>query len=218
MRIIDLSHPIVDGMETYPGIPGPRISEFLSREGSREHYDPGTEFQIGRIDLVANTGTYVDVPWHRYSDGEDVASFPLEKLVGLEGVVVDPVMRDERVITAERLPQDLGGKAVLFRTGWSQHWGSEGYLTGEYPYLAADTAEVVADRGAVLVGIDSLNVDNNTRRVRPVHSLLLGRGIAIIEHMTNLEKLPDSRFELHAAPPAIGGLGSFPVRVYAIVR
>jgi arylformamidase len=218
MRIIDLSHPIVDGMETYPGIPGPRISEFLSREGSREHYDEGTEFHIGRIDLVANTGTYVDVPWHRYSDGEDVASFPLENLVALEGVVVEPVMRDGRVITAEGLPPDLGGKAVLFRTGWSRHWGSEEYLTGAYPYLAAETAEAVGDRGAVLVGIDSLNVDNNRRRVRPVHSLLLGRGIAIVEHMTNLGELPAGGFELSAAPPPIHGLGSFPVRVFAVVR
>ncbi|MDX1584238.1 MAG: cyclase family protein, partial [Thermoanaerobaculia bacterium] len=172
MKIVDLSHPIVSGMLTYPGLPSPVITEFMTREESREQYEEPTEFQIARIEMVANTGTYVDVPFHRYESGQDLETFPLRKLVDLDGVVIDVTGATERQIDLE--PSDVKGRAVLFRTGWSRHWGEDAYRSGPYPFIGEELAGSLVDAGAVLVGIDSLNIDDNRLRSRPAHSILLG--------------------------------------------
>lgn len=214
-RLVELSHPIRDGMVTYPGIPGPTIGTHLSREDSRERYAPGTEFFIGTISMVANTGTYVDVPFHRFADGADVAATPADAFAYLPGLVIRT--GDRTAIEPDRLEgQELGGRAVLFHTGWDRHFGTPAYGEGA-PYLTAAVAERLIAGGAALVGIDSLNIDSTADPRRPVHTALLRAGIPIIEHMTGLEHIPDAGFELTALPAPVVGMGSFPVRVVARV-
>jgi kynurenine formamidase len=211
-RFVDLSHVIVDGMTTYKGLPGPHICDYLSREQSAAHYDDGSTFQIGRIDMVANTGTYLDVPSHRYEKGDDLAAVALERLAGLDGLCVRSVEMAAGPELLEGL--DVRGKAVLIHTGWNLHWGKPSYQEG-HPFLAEAAARLLVDRGAALVGIDSHNIDDTRVRTRPVHSLLLGAGIPICEHMTGLGALPPSDFRFFAAPPKVAGMGTFPVRAFA---
>jgi kynurenine formamidase len=212
--LIDLSHTVVDGGVTYPGLPAPAICDFLSREASREFYAEGVEFHIGRIDMVANTGTYLDSPFHRYAEGKDLAALPLEKLANLPGIRVR--CRETSIGAAAFAGLDVAGKAVLVETGWSRHWGTERYFD-PHPFLTEEAALLLRDSGAVLVGIDSLNIDDRNDLRRPVHSILLGAEIPIVEHMTNLAALPDSGFRFYAVPPKVQAFGTFPVRAFAEV-
>jgi kynurenine formamidase len=215
-RLVELSHRIDPGMTTYPGIPGPAVSDYLARDASAARYAPGTTFHIARVDLVANTGTYVDAPFHRYADGADVAGLPLERLADLPGALVD-ASRDGRALSAALFAgRDLAGKAVLVRTDWSRHFGTPAYGTG-HPFLARDAAEALVAARAALVGIDSLNIDDAGDLARPAHTLLLAAGIPIVEHLRALDALPPDGFRVHAVPPPFRGLGSFPARVYAIL-
>ena len=211
-RLVDLSHPIEDGMTTYKGLPGPHICDFWTRAHSAGFYEDGSSFQIGRIDMVANTGTYLDAPFHRFEDGADLAELPLEALAQLEGVVV----RNEgpAVDAAAFEGLAVAGKAVLVHTGWDRYWRTDAYFEG-HPYLTEAAARLLAERGAALVGIDSHNIDDTAVPRRPVHTVLLAAGIPICEHMTNLGALPDSSFRFTAAPPKIAGMGTFPVRAFA---
>jgi kynurenine formamidase len=214
-RIVDLTHPIGHGTETYPGLPAPEISDFLSREASRERYAPGTEFHIGKIEMVGNTGTYLDTPFHRYPDGTDLASTPLERMVELEGVVVDA--DDQPSVDADLVGRyEVEGKAILIRTGWSRHWGTDAYFTG-HPFLTAEGAAWLVDHGAALVGIDSLNIDSTETGERPAHTQLLAAGIPIVEHLRGLDELPPAGFRFNAAPAPVSKFGTFPVRAYAVV-
>jgi kynurenine formamidase len=216
-RIVDLSHVIEDGMTTYPGLPGPHICDFWTREKSAANYDDGSTFQIGRIDMVANTGTYVDAPFHRYSEGADLAALSLESLADLPGVVVRQPWDKAIAIDAAALDgRDVRGKAVLVHTGWDRHWRTERYGK-DHPFLTAAAADRLIANGAVLVGIDSNNIDDSRRRSRPVHTKLLGAGIVICEHMTGLGQLPNEGFRFSAVPPKVRGMGSFPVRAYAVL-
>jgi arylformamidase len=209
---VDLSHTIEHGMITYRGLPAPLICDFLSREASRAHYAPGTEFQIGRIDMVANTGTYLDSPFHRYPSGADLADLSLDSLAGLEAVVV---RREEGSITrADFAGIEVRDKAVLVHTGWSQHWRTDAYFEG-HPFLTEDAATYLKENGAKLVGIDSYNIDDVRDGRRPVHSILLGAKIPIVEHMTGMDGLPDTGFQFYAVPPKVRGFGTFPVRCFA---
>lgn len=213
MTLIDLSHVVEDGMITYKGLPAPHICDWLSREASRANYEPGTEFQIGQITMVANTGTYIDTPFHRYGDGEDLADVGLERVVDLPGMLVRS--GDRQAIDADAFESlDVAGKAVLVHTGWSRHWRTETYYE-DHPFLTEAAADLLADRGARLVGIDSHNIDDTRARTRPVHSRLLGSGVLIVEHMCALERLPDGPFRFFAAPPKVKGMGTFPVRAFA---
>jgi kynurenine formamidase len=214
-RYIDLSHPISDGMVTYPGLPGPALSDHLSRSASRERYAPGYEFHIGRIDMVGNTGTYLDTPFHRFPDGHDLAGLDLSRVVGVRGLVVDGP-ETGTIGTDAFAGLDVAGKAVLVRTGWSQHWGTERYGDPAHPGLDREAAEALAAGGAALVGIDSVNIDLTVTGERPVHTVLLGAGIPVVEHLTNLDRLPTT-FAFTAVPPAVEGLGTFPVRAFATV-
>jgi arylformamidase len=216
-RFVELSHAIDADMVTYAGLPGPVVSEFLSRDASREKYADGTTFSIGRVEMVANTGTYVDAPFHRFADGADVADLPIEKLADLDGVVIDAIAAG-RAVGVELFDRvDVGGKAVLVRTGWSRHWRTDAYFEN-HPYLTRAAAEQLVERGAAFVGIDSLNIDDTRDGSRPAHTALLRGRIPIAEHLTNLESLPSSGFRLHCVPAPFHGIGSFPVRAYAIVR
>ncbi|WP_017614510.1 cyclase family protein [Nocardiopsis salina] len=213
--LIDLSHEIEHGMTTYPGLPGPEISDHLSRDTSREHYDAGTEFHIGRISMVANTGTYLDTPAHRYPDGHDLAVLPLHAVTDLPAAVV--ATRD-RAIGPETLDGvEVEGAAVLFATGWDRHWGTEGYGASEHPFVTGETAELLAERGAALVGIDSVNIDDTSGGTRPAHSALLAAEIPIVEHLTGLEQLVGRSARFSAVPPKIRGMGTFTVRAFAVV-
>ena len=216
-RLVDLSHPIHHGLVTYPGLPAPEISDHLSREASEGKYAPGVTFQIGRISLVANTGTYLDSPWHRYEEGADLSGLPLETLVDLEGVLLRTTGSGRRGIDALALaPLDVRGKAVLLHTGWDVHFGTPQYAK-DAPFLTDAGAEWLARNGAALVGIDAINIDDMGDAGRPAHSRLLAAGIPIVEHLRGLEQLPASGFRFSAAPPRIQGLGTFPVRAYAIL-
>jgi arylformamidase len=217
MRLIDLSHTVEAGMETYPGLPGPVVCDFLSREASRRLYAEGTSFQIGKIEMVANTGTYVDAPFHRYEDGLDLAELPLERLAHLEACVVRPDVGNGRAVGPEAFRGlDVGGKAVLVRTEWSRHWRTPRYLH-RHPFLTGAAAEHLLAAGAVFVGIDSLNIDDTGDGTRPVHSLLLANNVPVGEHLTNLDALPEGGFRFHAVPVKVKGLGTFPVRAYAVL-
>jgi kynurenine formamidase len=215
-KLIDLSHTVEDGMLTYKGLPAPIICDYLSREASRKHYTGGTEFHIGKIELVANTGTYVDSPFHRFSDGIDLAELPLESLADLPGIVVR-AMDIGRAVTVEAFRGlDMKGKAVLVHTGWARHWRTERYFEG-HTFLTDEAAAYLAEAGASFVGIDSYNIDDTDDGARPVHTQLLRANIPICEHMCNLGSLPDSGFRFHAVPVKIKSFGTFPVRAYAIL-
>jgi kynurenine formamidase len=213
MPLVHLSHTIWNGLVTYPGLPAPRITDPLSREASRERDAPGTEFHIAKIELVANTGTYLDAPSHRWADGADLSGLALEQLAELPGVVVD-LPRGARAITARDLPSEMRGCAVLLRTGWSAHFGTPRYFE-PHPDLTGDGAEALVVGGATLVGIDSLNIDDIADGERPAHSLLLRAGIPIVEHLTKLAALPTRGFRFSATPPKIAGMGTFAVRAFA---
>ncbi|WP_405724182.1 cyclase family protein [Streptomyces sp. NBC_01537] len=216
-RLIDLSHAIEAGMVTYPGLPGPEVTPHLTYADSRNLYAEGTEFTIGRITMVSNTGTYVDSPFHRYEGGVDLAGLPLESVADLPVVVVRLTGASERGVGAQTLaPYDVAGKAVLLHTGWDRHWRTEAYGVAA-PYLAEDGAKYLADAGARLVGIDSVNIDSTDGGQRPAHSILLGAGIPVLEHLTNLGELPVHGARLHAAPAPVRDFGTFPVRAYALV-
>lgn len=215
-RLIDLSHVVEDGMVTYPGLPAPIICDFLSREASKAYYAKGTTFHIGKIEMVANTGTYIDSPFHRYADGKDLAELPLEAIADLAGVVfrIDPAVK--RIDKDFFQDADLQGKAVLVHTGWARHWRTEQYVK-ENPYLTAEAATWLKEAGVRLVGIDSLNIDDTSTKERPVHSILLGADIPIVEHMCNLEALPETPFRFNAVPVKVKNFGTFPVRAYAVL-
>jgi arylformamidase len=215
MTIIDLSHPIEDGMVTYPGLPGPSITDHLSWEASHERYAPGTQFQIGRIDMIANTGTYLDSPAHRHRGGIDLAALPLSSLADLPGIVVDSAGPAIDVTDLEG--QTVRGCAVLLRTGWDRHWRTPEYGSAQAPYLTRRGASWLAHHGAALVGIDSVNIDSVSDPERPAHTILLGAEIPIVEHLTGLASLPPVGFRLHAVPAPVRGMGTFPVRAYAVM-
>lgn len=215
--IIDLSHVIEEGMVTYKGLPGPLICDHLSRLQSRRHYAEGTEFQIDRIEMVGNTGTYLDTPYHRYADGYDLSELDLARVSNSPGVVVRVEGSNDRAIDwAAFAATDVRGKAVLVHTGWDRHWRADQYFEG-HPHLTEAAASYLRDEGAILVGIDSFNIDNVDGNTRPVHSILLAAGIPIVEHMTNLGALPITGFRFTAVPPKVRAMGTFPVRAHAII-
>jgi arylformamidase len=213
--LIDVSHTVEHGLVTYKGLPAPIICDYLSREKSRELYSPGTEFHIGKIEMVANTGTYLDSPFHRYADGKDLSQLQLEQLANLSAIKIS--VPGVQAIDASHFParESLSGKAVLVETGWSRHWNTSQYFEG-HPYLTADAAQFLADAGAVLVGIDSLNIDDIQDLSRPVHSILLGNEVPIVEHLADLASLPEKDFKFFAVPVKVKGFGTFPVRAFGL--
>lgn len=216
-RLIDVSHTVTEGLITYKGLPAPVICDFLSREQSRASYAEGTEFQIGKIEMVANTGTYVDSPFHRFATGRDLSELDLYSLADLEAVVVRVVGMSERAIPHTAFGSvDVRGKAVLVHTGWDRHWATDQYFEG-HPFLTEDAASYLKDAGAALVGIDSMNIDDTADGRRPAHTTLLGADIPIVEHLRGLDQLPASGFRFSAVPVKVKGMGTFPVRAYASV-
>lgn len=212
-RLVELSHVITAGLVTYPGLPGPEVTAHLSREASRQVYAPGTEFAIDRVSMVGNTGTYLDSPYHRYADGVDLSGLPLDRLVDLPAVVAHLVgARGVGVAALEGLEVD--GCAVLLHTDGDRHWGAPEYIV-DAPFLSGEGAQWLVEKGAVLVGIDSVNIDDTADRRRPAHSVLLAAGVPIVEHLTGLGQLPGKGARFTAAPPMFAGFGTFPVRAYA---
>lgn len=211
-RLIDLSHTIEHGMITYKGLPAPIICDYLSRENSKAFYEGGASFQIGKIEMVANTGTYVDVPFHRYENGKDLNDVALERFANIPAIVVRTNKMDIGPEVFEKL--DVKDKAVLVNTGWAKHWRTDQYFEN-HPFLTAAAAEYLKSRGAKLVGIDSHNIDDTRTKSRPVHTILLGAEILVVEHMCNLEQLPDKGLLFSAVPPKFKGVGTFPVRAWA---
>ncbi len=214
--LIDLSHEIHDGLITYPGLPAPKIGAWMNHEDSASNYSQGTAFHIARIEMIANTGTYLDTPFHRHPDGIDVSGLPLGSIANLPGHVVR-IPNDIKGIEPLHLTGiSIAGKAVLFHTGWSEHFGTQAYGQG-HPFLTEETAQVLINQGAILVGIDSLNIDDTRNPDRPVHTALLSAGIPIVEHLRGLDELPEKHFRFFATPPKIHGMGSFPVRAFALL-
>jgi arylformamidase len=215
-HLVDLSHVIEAGMITYPGLPGPVITDHLSREASRGTYAPGTEFNIGRIDMVANTGTYLDTPFHRYADGFDLADLPLDAVAGVPGVCLQV---DDQEVTPEHLTGvEVAGRAVLFQTGWDRHWGTDRYGQLDHPFVGELAAEWLVAADASLVGIDSVNIDDTRGNTRPAHTKLLEAGIPIVEHLTGLGDLVGGPFRFYSVPAPVRGLGTFPVRAFAALE
>src|SRR6478609_5300120 len=213
MQLIDLSHSIEHGMITYKGLPAPLICDYLSREDSKGKYAPGTEFQIGKIEMVTNTGTYLDCPFHRYADGKDLSQINLEKLAELEGILID-AENHQSIDKTFFEGKTLSGKAVIVNTGWSKHWRTDAYFEN-HPFVTAEAAEYLVSQKVKLVGIDSHNIDDTRTNGRPVHSTLLKNEILIVEHMTNLNLLKEKKFVFSAVPPKFVGVGTFPVRAFA---
>lgn len=217
-ELIDVSHVVEEGMITYKGLPAPIICDYLSREDSRKHYAPGTEFQIGRIEMVANTGTYIDSPFHRYAGGKDLSQLPLSSIANLEGVVIRADITGSRAIGPSAFAGiSLRGKAVLIQTGWDRYWRSDQYFEG-HPFLTEDSARLLSESGAALAGIDSLNIDDTNDGRRPAHSILLANEIPIVEHLCNLKSLPDEGFRFFAAPVKVKNFGSFPIRAFGVIE
>jgi kynurenine formamidase len=217
-RFVDLSHTIAHGLVTYKGLPAPIICDYLSREASRALYAPGTEFQIGKIEMVGNTGTYVDCPFHRYEGGKDTSQVDLDRFADLPGIVVRADYRASQAVDVDAFRgRELRGRAVLVHTGWDANWNTERYFAG-HPYLTEAAALYLRDSGARLVGIDSMNIDDTSGKSRPVHSTLLAAEVLIAEHLCNLAALPDEGFTFSAVPPKLQGVGTFPVRAFAKVR
>lgn len=214
--LLDLSHTIEDGLVTYRGLPAPVVCDYMSHIESRQHYGEGTEFHIGEIRMVSNTGTYIDTPFHRFADGIDLADLPLESVAGLDGVVVSASAGGRAVDRDAFRHVDVSGKAVLVETGWDRHWGTDRYFE-QHPHLTRGAAEYLVAAGASLVGIDSLNIDDTDDPQRPVHTVLLGSGVPVVEHLTGLGALRDRAFVFHAVPVKVRGMGTFPVRAYAEV-
>ena len=216
-QLVDLSHTVEHGLVTYKGLPAPIICDYLSREDSRKHYTSGTEFHIGRIEMVANTGTYLDSPFHRYEEGKDLSQLALDSLADLDGVVVSAPGSAVRAIGRAAFGDlDVRGRAVLVHTGWDVYWRTDAYFEG-HPFLTEEAARFLADEGAALVGIDSYNIDDTADGRRPAHSILLGADIPIVEHMCRLDRLPREGFRFSAVPVKVKGFGTFPVRAFAIV-
>jgi arylformamidase len=214
-ELVDLSHTIRHGLVTYKGLPAPIICDYLSREESRSRYAAGTEFQIGKIEMVGNTGTYLDSPFHRYADGKDLAGLTLENLADLDGIVIRASYTENLAVGPEYFKdKELRGRAVLVHTGWDSRWNTEKYYDN-HPFLTTEAAEYLVKAGARLVGIDSHNIDDTRTNTRPVHSTLLGAEVLIVEHLTNLAQLPDEGFQFSAIPPKFEGVGTFPVRAFA---
>jgi kynurenine formamidase len=217
-KFIDVSHVVEHGMVTYKGLPAPIICDYLSREQSRQHYAEGTEFHIGKLEMVANTGTYIDAPFHRYAKGEDLSELTLSSLADLDGVVIRTQGRSVRAIDRQVFENlDVMGKAVLVHTGWDAHWRTDQYFEG-HPFLTRDAAQYLSRAGVALVGIDSLNIDDTADGTRPAHTILLGAGIPTVEHMRGLEQLPNRGFRFFAVPTKVRGLGSFPIRAFAVIE
>lgn len=214
--LIDLSHTIFDGLITYKGLPAPIICDYLSREKSKDLYEEGTTFQIGKIEMVANTGTYIDCPFHRYAHGKDLSETALDVFAELEGVTINATATTE-IGTDFFKNREIRNKAVLVHTGWARHWNTEAYFSG-HPFLTHEAAEYLRDCRVKLVGIDSHNIDDTRKNSRPVHSTLLGAEILIVEHMCNLDKLPEEGFIFSSVPPKFKGVGTFPVQAYARIR
>ncbi len=217
--LIDLSHTVEDGLITYKGLPAPIICDYLSREASHKVYAEGTEFVIGKIEMVSNTGTYLDSPFHRFADGKDLSDLSLEQLAHLEGVFIHVPQSNGRIIDESWFASlDVRGKAVLIHTGWAQHWKTDQYFEG-HPYLTEGAAHVLKAGGATLVGIDTYNIDDITDGRRPVHTVLLGSDILIVEHMCNMEAIPDGRpLRFYAVPVKVKAFGTFPVRAFVAVE
>jgi kynurenine formamidase len=217
-RLIDVSHEIEAGIGAYPGLPAPIISDHLSREASRGKYAEGTTFHIGRIEMVGNTGTYIDAPFHRFEGGIDLSGLPLERLAHVEGIVIDATGNDGRAIGAGYFRDlDLRGRAVLIRTGWDSRWRTPRYGEGA-PFVTRGAAELLVEAAPALVGIDSVNIDDAGDGSRPAHTLLLGAGIPVVEHLCSLNELPACGFRFHCVPVKIRGMSSFPVRAYAVIE
>ena len=214
-EFIEVSHQVSAGMKTYPGLPEPSVEVVFSYDDSRERYQGKAEFFIASLHLCGNTGTYVDSPVHRFRGGADLASLPLERLAGLDTVVLDCSEADRAIGPEALTGVELRYRAVLIRTGFSRHWGTPEYF-GPNPFLTADACALLVRAGALFVGIDSLNIDDTADPSRPAHTTLLGAGIPVCEHMTNLEAVPESGGRLHAVPIAWVGGASFPVRAYVI--
>jgi len=214
-KLIDLSHTVEHGMITYKGLPAPVISDYLSREDSKTRYAPGTEFHIGKIEMVANTGTYLDSPFHRYARGKDLAGLDLNSIANLDAIVVRCPRQtsiDEQAFSGI----DVKDKAVLVHTGWDKHWRTDEYSSGNHPFLTEDAATYLAKNAAALVGIDSFNIDATRDGNRPAHTVLLGHDIHIVEHLCGLGELPDRGFRFFAVPVKVREFGTFPVRAFGI--
>ncbi|SCG74676.1 Kynurenine formamidase [Micromonospora echinaurantiaca] len=219
-RLVELSYVISDGMVTLPGWPAPRIGDWLTFAASRGNYAPGTEFRVARVDMIANTGTYLDTPAHRWADGADLSGVPLDRLADLPGIVVRVPAGTRAIDQLMLAPYDVAGRAVLLHTGWDAHFGTDRYGAPEAPHLTGEAARALAEAGAALVGIDSINIDDMSPAAggeRPAHSSLLAAGIPIVEHLTGLDELPPDGFRFTAAPPRVAGMGTFPVRAFALV-
>lgn len=212
---IDLSHTIREGLQTYKGLPAPLVCDFISRQQSAEQYADQSSFVINRIDMVTNTGTYIDCPFHRFEGGDDFGTIPLERLADLPGIVIRVPYQTSKSIGLTHIEgKPIAGKVVLFHTGWDAHFNTSAYYE-DHPHLTDDVAHYLIDQGAIMAGIDSHNIDNTAVNRRPVHTALLGAGVLIVEHLTRLDLLPENGFRFSAVPPKFAGVGSFPVRAMA---
>jgi len=213
-KFVELSHIIEKGMLTYTGLPGPVIRDHMSRQDSESLYSDGTTFQIGKIEMIANTGTYIDAPFHRYEEGKDISALKMASIANLDGIVFRAAQGMRSIDRDVFESENVENRAILIHTGWDRHWRTDAYFAN-HPFLTRDAAEYLKSSGALLVGIDSLNIDDTDDGTRPAHSIFLKANIPVVEYLCHLDKLPAKGFKFFAVPAPVKGLGSFPVRAFA---
>lgn len=217
---IDLSHSIENGTVTYPGDPPALIELTLDRKLTSKLNGGGTTsgVEINTIKMVSTSGTYIDAPYHVFEDGKKIKDYPIEKLVNLPSIVVKIPENRNYFDVQDISGINVKGKAVLFFSGHDKF-----FMTPEYgknaPYLTIELANILVEKGAIFVGIDSPLIDNMEKQSElgiPVHYKLLGADIPICEDLANLELLPTDGFTITALPAKVA-LESFPARVFATV-
>ena len=218
VELLDLSVPIRTGMPVYPGDPEVEAVPALTVAESGVN--------VLRLHMGSQTGTHVDAPFHVDDALPRLDELPLTRFTG-PAVVMDVRGLPPRApIPPDALPPGLeAGDVLVIATGWSEHWGTAGYLA--HPYPAPETAEAIAAAGVRTVAVDALSVDRTPPSGSDAfslaaHRVLCGAGAVIAENLTGLGRLIDAQdagcaIEVSLFPIALVGADGAPVRAVARV-
>ncbi len=211
MRVIDLTHTLNSDISVYPGSEKPKFTEVLTIEKN------GAAEKL--IEVYTHSGTHMDAPAHMCENGKTLDQFNPSDFLG-KALIIDVTHLEDRIGFEDILPfgpwlSDV--KFVFFRTGWSKYWGTDKYLKG-YPVLTKKAANWLCEQRVRGVGVDTLSVDALDTDEYPVHKILLGCDMFIIENLTGLEVLPEKHIEVACLPMKIEKSDGAPARVIALLE